>query len=88
MKLETLMRKIQEADVVLASVIAEETFEFAIDLNNAITKLGKYSVMFYDKMEELGYNYQEAQDKLGKYLRSNLTIVVEEDEAINKEEER
>ena len=68
MLLTTMMRKIQEADIVLSSVTAEETFEFAIDLNNAINKLGKYSVMYYDKMEELGYNYQEAIDKLGNFL--------------------
>ena len=68
MLLQTMMRKIQEADIVLSSVTAEESFEFAIDLNNAINKLGKYSVMYYDKMEELGYNYQEAIDKLGNFL--------------------
>ena len=68
MLLETMMRKIQEADIVLSTVTAEESYEFAIDLNNAITKLGKYSVMFYDKMEEQGYNYQEALEKLGNFL--------------------
>ena len=79
MKLETIMRKVQEADIVLTSIIPEETFNFAIDLNNAIEKLGKYSVRYYDRMEKDGYNYKEAQDKLGEYLRSNLTILVEED---------
>ena len=78
MKLETVMRKVQEADIVLTSIIPEETFNFAIDLNNAIEKLGKYSVRYYDRMEKDGYNYKEAQDKLGEYLRSNLTILVEE----------
>jgi len=79
MKLETVMRKVQEADIVLTSIIPEETFNFAIDLNNAIEKLGKYSVRYYDRMEKDGYNYKEAQDKLGEYLRSNLTILVEEE---------
>ena len=79
MKLETIMKHIQEADIVLTSIIPEETFNFAIDLNNAIEKLGKYSVRYYDRMEKDGYNYKEAQDKLGEYLRSNLTILVEED---------
>ena len=79
MKLETIMRKVQEADIVLTSIIPEETFNFAIDLNYAIEKLGKYSVRYYDRMEKDGYNYKEAQDKLGEYLRSNLTILVEEE---------
>jgi len=79
MKLETVMRKVQEADIVLTSIVPEETFNFAIDLNNAIEKLGKYSVRYYDRMEKDGYNYKEAQDKLGEYLRSNLTILVEEE---------
>jgi len=79
MRLDTIMRKIQEADVVIAGIVAEESYDFAIDLNNAITKLGKYSVMFYERMENKGITYKAAQDKLGRYLRNNLTIVVEED---------
>ena len=79
MRTDTIMRKIQEADIVIAGIIAEESYEFAIDLNNAITKLGKYSVMFYERMENKGLTYKAAQDKLGKYLRSNLTIIMEEE---------
>lgn len=75
MKLETMMRKIQEADIFISEIEPMESFDFAIDLNNALEKLGKYSVKFYEEMEKLGYNYKEAQDKLGEYLRSNLTIV-------------
>jgi hypothetical protein len=40
-----------------------------------IEKLGKYSTKYYTRMEEQGYTYKEAQDKLGEYLRSNLTII-------------
>ena len=82
MKLETIMRKIQEADIFISEILPEETFDFAIDLNNALEKLGKYSVMYYDRMEQQGYNYKEVQDYLGEYLRSNLTIIrndIEED---------
>jgi hypothetical protein len=75
MKLETIMRKIQEADIVISEIVAEETYDFAIDLNVQIEKLGKYSVKYYDRMEQQGYTYKEAQDKLGEYLRSNLTII-------------
>jgi hypothetical protein len=75
MKTETLMRKIQEADIFISEIVPEETYDFAIDLNNAIEKIGKYSVKYYDRMEKDGYTYKEAQDELGKYLRSNLTII-------------
>lgn len=79
MKTETIMRKIQEADIVISGITPEESYDFAVDLNNAITKLGKYSVIFYERMENKGLTYKAAQEKLGKYLRSNLTIVVEEE---------
>ena len=75
MKTETLMRKIQEADIFISEVTPEETYDFAIDLNNALYKLSKYSVKYYERMEDDGYSYKEAQDELGKYLRSNLTII-------------
>ena len=75
MKTKTIMRKIQEADIVISEIIAEESYDFAIDLNVQIEKLGKYSVKYYERMEQQGYTYKEAQDKLGEYLRSNLTII-------------
>lgn len=78
MRLDTIMRKIQEADIVLSGIKAEETYEFAVDLNNAVEKMGKYSVMFYERMENKGVTYKAAQDKLGRYLRSNLTVLVDE----------
>ena len=79
MKTETLMRKIQEADIVIAGIGVEDSYDFAVDLNNAIAKLGKYSVIFYERMENKGLTYKAAREKLGKYLRSNLTILVEEE---------
>ena len=82
MKTETLMRKIQEADIVIAGITVEDSYDFAVDLNNAITKLGKYSVIFYERMESKGITYKAAQEKLGRYLRSNLTIIVEEEEQL------
>ena len=78
MRTDTIMRKIQEADITISEIVAEETYDFAIDLNREIEKLGKYSVKYYDRMEQQGYSYKEAQDKLGEYLRSNLTIVRED----------
>jgi hypothetical protein len=79
MKIKTIMRKIQEADVVLTGIAPEESFNFAIDLNTAIEILGKFSTRYYDRMEVMGYTYKEAQDQLGEFLRSNLTILVEEE---------
>ena len=77
MKLTTVMRKIQEADVFLAEMTPEESYDFAIDMNNAVTKIGKYQVKYYEMCEELGYTYEEAQEQLGEYLRKHLTVVVE-----------
>jgi len=77
MKLETIMRKIQEADVSLAEMIPEESYDFAIDMNVNVTKIGKYQVMYYERCEEQGLSYKEATDQLGEYLRSNLTVIVE-----------
>ena len=79
MKTDTLMRKIQEADIVIAGIGVEDSYDFAIDLNMAIEKLGNYSVKYYDRMENKGLTYKEAREKLGRYLRSNLTILVEEE---------
>ena len=78
MKIETVMRKIQEADMVMATIPPEETYDFAVDLSNALQKLGKYSVVYYERMEHDGYTYKQAQDELGEYLRSNLTVVRED----------
>jgi hypothetical protein len=78
MRTDTIMRKIQEADIVISGIQAEESYNFAIDLNIAVEKIGKYSVMYYNRMENKGITYKAAQDKLGKYLRNNLTILVEE----------
>jgi len=78
MRTDTIMRKIQEADIVISEIVAEETYDFAIDLNVQIEKLGKYSIKYYNRMEQQGYSYKEAQEKLGEYLRSNLTIVRED----------
>ena len=75
MRTETIMRKIQEADITISEIVAEETYDFAIDLNVQIEKLGKYQIKYYTRMEEQGYTYKEAQEKLGEYLRSNLTII-------------
>lgn len=80
MKLETVMRKIQEADFVLATITAEETYDFAVDLNNTLKKMGHYSVMYYERCEKNGITYKEATEKLGEYLRSNLEISVEKTE--------
>ena len=35
--------------------------------------------MYYERMEGKGLTYKAAQDKLGKFLRSNLTIIVDEE---------
>jgi len=78
MKLETVMRKIQEADVFLASMQYEPSYDFGVDMNNALKKIGHYSVIYYERCEKQGLTYEQATEKLGEYLRSNLTLVVEE----------
>jgi hypothetical protein len=80
MKLETVMRKIQEADVDLADIVPEESYNFAIDINTSLKKMGHYSIMYYERCEEAGLTYKEATDKLGEYLRSNLTYVVKKND--------
>lgn len=79
MKLETIMHKIQENDLTLVDIIPEETYEFAVDLNNALKNVGHYSVKYYEKCEELGITYKEATEKLGEYLRGHLVKIEEED---------
>jgi hypothetical protein len=83
MKLETIMRKIQEADIGLTLVVPEESYDFAVDINNALEKMGKYSVMYYERCEEQGLTYKEATNQLGEYLRSNLDITVTKTESSN-----
>jgi len=77
MKLETIMRKIQEADITLAEVIVEETYDFAIDMATQLEKIGKHQRLYYNRCEEEGLTYKEATDKLGEYLRSNLQVNVQ-----------
>lgn len=77
MKLETVMRKIQEADVALAEMTPEESYDFAIDMNNNVYKIAKYQLMYYTRCEEQGLTYKEAQDQLGEYLRSHLTVIID-----------
>ena len=78
MKLTTIMKKIQEADIVLTGIVPEESFNFYIDLSQATEKHGKYAAKYYDRCEIEGYSIEEAHEQLGEYLRSNLTILVDE----------
>lgn len=80
MKLETVMRKIQEADFELAYIEPLQEYGFAIDLNNALQRMGRYSVMYYERCENEGISYEEAQDRLGKFLQANLGYVKKEEE--------
>lgn len=80
MKIETIMNKIQEADFELAFIEPLEEYAFAIDLNNAVQRIGKYSIMYYTRCEEAGLTYKEAQEKLGEHLRRNLGYEPKEQE--------
>lgn len=79
MKLETVMRKLQEADLTLATIEVLEEYAFAIDLNDALKKIGHYSVMYYTRCEDAGLTYKEATDKLGAFLSKNLGYVKKEE---------
>ena len=78
MKLETVMRKIQEADVALAEMYPEETYEFYYDMGMYMERMGHYSKMYYDKCEKEGLTLEEAKEQLGEFLRGNLTVIRED----------
>ena len=76
MKTETIMKKLQDADVALATIQYVEHYDFYIDISNHTKQVGHYSAMYYDRCEQEGLTIEEAKEKLGEYLRSNFTIVV------------
>jgi len=76
------MDKIQEADWDLTQMKAEESYDFALDINNALRKMGHFSVLYYSKCELQGMTYKEATDSLGEHLRNGLGIKL-----VPKEEE-
>lgn len=73
-KIETIMNKIQQADWNLTMLKPESSYNFAIDINAALKKLGHYSLMFYSRCENDGLSYEQATDMLGKHLRDGLGI--------------
>ena len=75
MKLSTIMDRIQQADWDLTMIVPTESYDFAIDINSALRKMGHYSCMYYDKCDAQGLTYKEATDKLGEHLRNNLGII-------------
>lgn len=69
MKVETIMRKIQEADLELATLTPEENYDFYIDVGLYTEKIGHYSRMYYNRCEEDGLTIEEAKEQLNKHLR-------------------
>jgi hypothetical protein len=77
-KTEYIMRQIQDADVTLAYIEVSEDYDFANDINLALEQMGKYSRMYYNRMERYGYTYEEAKEKLGAFMKKSLGIVKKE----------
>ena len=77
MKINKIMRYIQEADIQLAGMQVEESYDFAIDMANNLRKISWYQRKYYEASELEGLTYKEAQDRLGEYLRGNLQKNVE-----------
>lgn len=72
MDINKVMEEIQKADIQLAGMGVEESYDFAIDMNNNLVNIAKYQVIYYEQSEEEGLTYKEAIDRLGEYLRNNL----------------
>ncbi len=70
------MNKISEADITLTMLKPEESFDFAIDINNALKQLGYYSTIYYNRCEAQGLSYKQATDKLGEHLRAKLGLIL------------
>lgn len=75
MRIETIMKHIQQNDVALAETPHEESYEFYIDIANSMEQIGKYQAKYYKRCEQIGISLKEAHDQLGEYLRSNLTVI-------------
>lgn len=79
MKIRTIMAKIQIADLTLATIEPLEEYAFAIDISDAMSNIGKYSKMYYERCEQDGMTYEESVEQLGDFLRTNLGYVKNED---------
>ena len=72
MSIDEIMEEVQKADIKLSGMSVEESYDFAIDMNNNLLDIAKYQLLYYEKSEKEGLTYQEATDRLGEYLRNNL----------------
>ena len=79
MKLETIMKRIQENDLILTGIVPETTYEFAYDLNIALKNIAHYQIKYYTRCEDAGLTYEEATEKLGDFLKAGLGFVKNEE---------
>lgn len=75
--MKQIMENIQKYDILLAGIIVEETYDFAIDMNTYLNELSKYQLEYYKKCEDDGLTYEEALEQLGNYLSTHLQENVE-----------
>lgn len=73
-KTDYIMQQIQAADITLATIEVQDNYDFAHDINLALENMGRFSRMYYRRMESNGYTYEEAKDKLSKFMQKNLGI--------------